>query len=174
MEYSLEKSLPLLRNTPEILAIITRGLDEEWLFANEGGDTWSVFDVIGHLIHGERTDWMERMEIILERDDKHFKSFDRFAQFEESRGKTIGQLLEEFREAREHNINLLLSKKITPEHYRLKGIHPVFGEVTLSQLLATWVAHDLDHLSQIARVMAKQYKEAVGPWSAYLKIVNLQ
>lgn len=174
MEYSLERSLPLLRNMPEILATITHGLDEEWLFTNEGGETWSVFDVLGHLIHGEKTDWMERMEIILERDDKRFVSFDRFAQFEESKGKSIDRLLAEFKAAREHNINLLLSKKITQEDYSRKGIHPVFGEVTLSQLLATWVAHDMDHIAQIARVMAKQYKEAVGPWAAYLKVVNQQ
>ncbi len=174
MEFTLEKSLPILRNTPVVLAEMTRGLDEEWLFANEGGETWSVFDVLGHLVHGEQTDWMGRVEIILEQEDKQFQPFDRFAQFEASKGKSMDQLLAEFKAAREHNIALLLSKKITPEDYQRKGIHPAFGEVTLSQLLATWVTHDMDHIAQIARVIAKQYKEAVGPWSAYLKIVNQQ
>ncbi len=172
MEYSIEKAIPVLRNTPGVLAAMTLHLAGEWLFTNEGGETWSVFDVLGHLVHGEKTNWIQRLDYILEGQQRPFETFDRFAQFEESKGKTIDQLLTAFRQLREHNIALLLHKGITAEHYELIGHHPVFGAVKLSELLATWVAHDLDHIAQIARVMAKQYKEAVGPWQAYLKIVN--
>ena len=174
MEYSIEKALPVLQNTPAVLAAITRELPDEWLFTNEGGETWSVFDVLGHLVHGEKTNWIQRLDYILDGQRRPFETFDRFAQFEESKGKTVDQLLAEFKQLREENIALLLSKNITAETYALAGIHPVFGEVKVSELLATWVAHDLDHIAQISRVMAKQYKEAIGPWVTYLKIVNQQ
>jgi hypothetical protein len=174
MEYSIEKALPVLQNTPLVLAAITRGLPDEWLFVNEGGETWSVFDVLGHLVHGEKTNWIQRLDYILDGQRRPFGTFDRFAQFEESKGKTVGQLLEEFKHLREQNIALLRSRDITAAAYGLTGVHPAFGEVKVSELLATWVAHDLDHIAQIARVMAKQYKEAIGPWVAYLKIVNQQ
>ena len=140
---------------------------------NEGGETWSVFDVIGHLIHGEKTDWMTRIEIILsDGPKKEFKSFDRFAQFEESKGKSLEQLLKEFVVVRELSLKKLKGLHLTENDYKKTGIHPKFGAVTLSQLIATWAVHDLDHISQISRVMAKQYKEQTGPWVEYLKILR--
>lgn len=149
------------------------GLPEEWLNNNEGEDTWSPYDVVGHLVHGERTDWIGRMNIILsDAEDKTFKPFDRFAQFEDSKGKTITILLNEFAELREQNLNTLQEKDITEEDFARTGIHPAFGKVKLSQLLSTWVVHDLSHIAQISRVMAKQYKEAVGPWQEYLSILK--
>jgi hypothetical protein len=173
MDYNVNKACDVLKRTPLILDNLLRGLDDEWLFSNEGADTWSPFDVLGHLLHGERTDWIDRLEIILSNhSQKTFKSFDRFAQFEESRGKTIDNLLDEFKAAREKNIQLLLSKNITRSDFEKTGIHPVFGEVRLKNLLSTWVAHDLDHIYQIVRVMSKQYSEEVGPWFQYLRILN--
>ncbi len=129
--------------------------------------------MLGHLIHGEKTDWLVRAEIILSKGTQQkFDSFDRFAQFEESKGKTLAQLLEEFKNVRKKNLALLESKKLTANDLQKKGMHPAFGEVTLEQLLATWATHDLGHLGQIARVMAKQYKSAVGPWVQYLPILT--
>jgi len=140
---------------------------------NEGGETWSVFDVIGHLIHGEKTDWITRMEIILsEGGNKEFKTFDRFAQLEESKGKSLEQLLKEFLAARELNLAKLISFKLTENDFKKTGIHPKFGAVTLSQLIAAWTVHDLDHISQISRVMSKQYKDPSGPWIEYMKILR--
>lgn len=172
MDFNINESLPILRNTPSALRAITANLSDEWLHNNEGGDTWSVYDIVGHLIHGETTDWIARLEKILSNDDKTFKPFDRFAQFRDSKGKTLAQLLDEFQQAREKNIETLLSKDLSPEHYNAEGIHPAFGTVKLSQLLATWAVHDLNHIAQVSRVMAKQYKEAVGPWTAYLRILQ--
>jgi hypothetical protein len=173
MEFDLKKSTEILRRTPYVLETLLQGLSEEWTHTNEGDATWSPFDVVGHLIHGEKTDWMIRMEIILSKGTQEkFTSFDRFAQFEESKGKNLTQLLEEFKSIRKQNIALLASKKLTAADLQKKGVHPVFGEVTLQQLLATWTAHDLGHLGQIARVMAKQYKTAVGPWKQYLPILE--
>ena len=146
----------------------------DWTYVNEGGETWTVYDILGHLIHGEKTDWIPRAEIILsENTDKTFKPFDRFAQFEDSEGKSLNQLLDEFKILRRKNIAHLLSKKITGKNLEEKGIHPAFGEVNLSQLLATWVVHDLNHIAQISRVMAKQYKAETGPWIAYLSILQM-
>jgi hypothetical protein len=173
MNFSIEKSIEILERTPVVLEAMLQDVSAEWTENNEGGETWSPFDVVGHLVHGEKTDWIARMEIILsDAGDKTFKSFDRFAQFEESRGKTLGQLLDEFKSLRQKNIAHLRSKNLTFENLEEKGVHPDFGEVRLSQLLATWIVHDLDHIAQIARVMAKQYKEAVGPWVKYLKVLN--
>jgi DinB family protein len=173
MNFTLEKSIEILERTPGVLDAMLQNVSADWTSINEGGESWSVYDIIGHLIHGEKTDWMPRAEIILaEKPDKKFELFDRFAQFEESKGKSLQQLLEEFKVLRKKNIELLLSKNITNKTLEEKGIHPAFGEVTLSQLLATWVAHDLNHIAQIARVMAKQYKSAVGPWTAYLRILQ--
>ncbi len=173
MSFDLEKAIEILTRTPEVLASLLTGLSDEWIYQNEGEETWSPFDVIGHLIHGEKTDWVQRMEIILnDGNDKEFKPFDRFAEFEESQGKSLNQLLTEFRDLRQQNLMILLSKPIDKETLHLKGIHPAFGEVTLKQLLATWVAHDLGHLAQIARVMAKQYTDEVGPWKEYLPILH--
>lgn len=173
MEFSVEKAIEILERTPVALSVLLTGLSPDWTSHNEGGDTWAVYDVIGHLIHGDKTDWLARTELILsDASPKTFEPFDRFAQFENSKGKSLPQLLEEFKEVRSFNLTRLRQLAIQPEDLRKTGIHPAFGEVTLSQLLATWVAHDLDHVSQISRVMAKQYKAEVGPWIAYLKILN--
>ena len=172
MEFSVERSLPILHNTPTVLKDMTANMANEWLYTNEGGDTWSVYDIVGHLVHGERTDWITRLEKVMSDNDKEFKPFDRFAQFNESRGKTLEQLLDEFRELRDHNIRILLLKNIELKDHDREGIHPAFGKVKLSQLLATWAVHDLNHIGQVARVMAKQYKEAVGPWVEYLRILK--
>jgi hypothetical protein len=173
MNFNLTKSLEILERTPQVLTTLLSGLSTEWIQNNEGVDSWSAYDVIGHLIHGEKTDWLVRTEIILsDKADKAFALFDRFAQFEQSKGKTISQLLTEFQELRNKNLAVLKSKGITTEDLRKTGAHPAFGEVTLEQLLATWVAHDLGHIAQIARVMAKQYKEEVGPWREYLPILD--
>jgi hypothetical protein len=174
MNFTLEKSLEILERTPDVLITMLRGISVEWTSANEGGETWSVFDILGHLIHGEKTDWIPRTEIILSENnrDKKFEPFDRFAQFENSKGKTLNQLLKEFKKFRKRNIEYLISKNITDKDLEEKGIHPALGEVTLSQLLSTWVVHDLNHITQISRVIAKQYKTEVGPWIEYLKILQ--
>lgn len=173
MHFSLEHSLQILEATPATLSSLLRHLSPEWTTANEGPETWSAYDVIGHLIHGEKTDWLARAEIILSNaPERAFKPFDRFAQFEESKGKTLHELLDDFKNIRKESIARLRSLHIEPEDLTRTAIHPTFGEVTLSQLLSTWVVHDLDHISQISRVMAKQYTEAVGPWIAFLKILR--
>ncbi len=173
MNFTLEKSIEILQRTPGVLSAMLQGISNEWTSNNEGGDTWSVYDIVGHLIYGEKTDWIPRAEIILsEEEDKTFEPYDRFAQFKESKGKSLQQLLEEFEKLRSKNIEQLLSKSLTTKDLEKTGIHPAFGEVTLTQLLATWAVHDLNHISQIARVMAKQYEAAVGPWREYLGILK--
>lgn len=173
MNFTLKKSLEILKCTPEVLNAMLNNASYDWTSKNEGGETWSVFDIVGHLIHGEKTDWMIRVEIILsEKADKTFKPFNRFAQFEESKGKSLPELLDEFKILRKNNIANLLSKGLTEKNLNDKGFHPALGEVTLSQLLSTWVVHDLNHTAQICRVMAKQYKEDVGPWIEYLGILK--
>lgn len=173
MQYAIEKSIAVLERTPATLSCLLSGLPEDWVLHNEGGDTWNVYDVIGHLVHGEETDWMTRTILIMSDNiDKHFIPFNRFAQFETSNGKSLQQLLDEFKDRRATNIAQLRQLHITAADLHRTGIHPAFGEVSLSQLLATWVVHDLDHIAQIARVMAKQYKDAVGPWVEYLKILR--
>lgn len=173
MQYNLNDAVNILERTPILLRTMLEGLPEEWLNNNEGEDTWSPYDVVGHLVHGEKTDWIGRMSIILsDAEDKTFEPFDRFAQFEDSKGKTITMLLDEFAALREQNLNTLQEKGITEEDFVRTGIHPAFGEVKLSQLLSTWVVHDLSHMAQISRVMAKQYKEEVGPWQEYLSILK--
>lgn len=173
MQFDLKKSLDILTRTPYVLDTLIGGIDDEWIHNNEGKDTWSPFDIVGHLIHGERTDWIPRTNLILsDSPTKEFESFNRFAQFEESKGKTLHQLLDTFKILRKENIFVLKSKNITGEDLSKKGVHPAFGEVTLKQLLATWTAHDLSHLAQIARVMAKQYTHEVGPWKQYLPILT--
>ncbi|MEO5778127.1 MAG: DinB family protein [Flavobacterium sp.] len=173
MEFNLSKSIEILERTPQVLTTLLSGLSNEWIQNNEGEETWSPYDVIGHLIQGEKTDWIVRTEIILSNEaDKNFALFDRFAQFEESKGKTISDLLNEFQELRTKNLIALQSRQITPDDLQQTGIHPAFGEITLENLLATWVAHDLGHIAQIARVMAKQYKNEVGPWTEYIPILN--
>lgn len=173
MEFNLTKAIEILERTPQVLTTLLNGLSAEWIQNNEGEETWSPFDIIGHLIHGEKTDWIVRTEIILsDQPDKTFASFDRFAQFEESKRKSISQLLDEFQNLRKQNLVALKSKNLNFEDLNKTGVHPVFGAVTMKQLLSTWVAHDLGHLAQISRVMAKQYKDEVGPWQNYLPVLN--
>lgn len=170
--FHLNTHYTLLSRTPSVLEILLSGLPDELLFSNEGGESWSPFDIVGHLIHGEKTDWIPRMEIILAQNPGSvFEPFDRFAQFEASKGKSIHQLLKEFRSLREANLAVLTAKNLQPYHLELKGFHPALGEVTLAQLLSTWTVHDLNHIAQIARVIAFQRKDDVGPWKAYLGIL---
>ncbi len=174
MNFTLTKSLEILERTPDVLNSLLQNLSYDWTSNNEGGETWSAYDIVGHLIHGEKTDWIPRAEIILSgKPDKSFERFDRFAQFKESKGKSLTVLLDEFKRLRKKNLAYLRSKKLTDKNLEEKGNHPDFGEVTLSQLLSTWVVHDLNHIAQIARVMAKQYKEEVGPWIKYLGILKV-
>ncbi len=173
MDYNVATSLEILEHTPAVLKLMLQHLSPEWTSVNEGAGTWTVYDVIGHLIHGEKTDWMPRALIILsDKEDKSFEPFDRFAQMQQANTASLSQLLEEFSTLRKTNIEKLKEQHITALRLNDQGIHPAFGNVTLGQLLATWTVHDLNHIAQISRVMAKQYKEAVGPWTAYLKILQ--
>ncbi|MEQ8523154.1 DinB family protein [Gracilimonas sp.] len=173
MKFNLEHSIEILQRTPAILNEMLSNLPSEWTSANEGPNIWSPFDVVGHLIHGEKTDWIPRMKIILSsQTDKTFQPFDRFAQFEESKGKSLEQLLEEFKNLRNANIEQLKNQKLGSGDFEKKGFHPDFGEVNLSQLLSSWVVHDLNHIAQISRVMANRYKSEVGPWVNYLGILK--
>jgi len=173
MNFSVSSSLEILFHTPLVLEALLKDLSDEWIYGNEGENTWSPFDIVGHLIHGEKTDWMSRLEIILDGDpDKRFKPFDRFAQFEDSQGKSLEELLSQFKSLREINLEKLKSINITDKMLDYTGVHPDFGKVTLRELLSTWVVHDLGHISQISRVMAKQYKGEVGPWMEYLPVLT--
>jgi hypothetical protein len=173
MEHDLQHTIALLSRTPAALNALLRDLPETWTSCNEGENTWSVFDVIGHLIHGERTDWMPRAKLVLEFGEaRAFEPFDRWGHLRESRGKSLGQLLDEFARLRSENLAELRALNLRPEDLERRGRHPALGVVTLSQLLATWAAHDLTHLHQISRIMAQQYREAVGPWSEYLGVLR--
>ena len=173
MEYDLDQAVALLSKTPLILKAWLADLPREWTANNEGPETWSPYDVVGHLIHGERTDWIPRARTILaDGEARPFDPFDRLAQFTESQGRTLDELLAEFAAAREENLNILRELKIGAAELEKTGQHPALGRVRLRELLATWVAHDLDHLGQIARTMAKQYVQEVGPWRAYLSILE--
>ncbi len=173
MEHSLPDTISFLARTPTALNSLLRDLPDSWTFRNEGENTWSAFDVVAHLIHAERTDWIPRTKIVLQfGDTRPFDSFDRWGHVRESQGKSLGQLLDEFARLRSENLNELRGLDLTPEDLARRGIHPTLGVVTLSELLATWVVHDLTHLHQIARIMAHQYREAVGPWSAYLGVLQ--
>jgi len=172
-EFNLTDAIALLSRTPATLDVLLRRLPDVWVRPNEGGDTWSAFDIVGHLIVGERTDWMPRARIILERGESQpFTRFDRFAQFEEFRDASLDQLLDEFARLRSENLVALEGLNLQPDDFLRRGMHPGLGVVTLSQLLATWAAHDLTHLHQLSRVMAHQYREAVGPWTAYLGVMQ--
>ena len=171
--FALDESLALLERTPRLLDLWLRGLPEGWVDGNEGGESWSPYVVVGHLIHGEKTDWMPRLRRILEHHDRvAFDPYDRFAQFRESAGKSMGELLDEFAALRAENLRRLASLGLTEAQLDLPGRHPSLGAVTLRMLLATWVAHDFDHVIQIARVMANQYAEEVGPWREYLRVIS--
>ena len=174
MKFSFDDALPILRTTPAVLRAWLSPLPDSWILANEGPDTWSAFDVVGHLIHGERTDWIPRVELLLVHGElRAFTPFDRFAQFRDSRGKSLLQLLDSFAELREANVARLESFNLVSADLDRRGRHPELGQVTLGQLLATWVAHDLNHLGQIARVMGRQYTETVGPWLEYLPMLGI-
>lgn len=172
MEFDLEKGIAVLERTPATLKTMLLGLPEEWVMSNEGGDSWSPYDVVGHLVSLERVDWIPRARIILEHgDSRPFDPVDRFAMFGESKGKTLEQLLDDLAKLRQANISSLRGMKLKPEDFLLAGKHPALGDVNLGQLLATWVVHDLNHIHQIAQTMARQYKEAVGVWSEYLLVL---
>jgi DinB superfamily len=182
-EFSLADAIALLTRTPATLDALLRGLPDIWVRRNEGrasegrgkegNDTWSPFDIVGHLIVGERTDWMPRARIILQHGEaRPFDPFDRFAQEKESQGKSLAQLLDEFARLRKENLAALQALNFQPEDLARRGTHPELGVVTLSELLATWAVHDLTHIHQISRVMAHQYRDAVGPWSAYLGVLK--
>ena len=171
--FDLPTGVAVLERTPRVLRTLLDGLSPAWTDATEGPDTWSPYVVVGHLIHGERADWIPRARVILAQGaSRRFEPFDRFAQFRESEGKSLAELLDEFERLRAENLATLAGWRLTDAQLALEGEHPEFGPVTLRQLLATWVAHDLGHVAQIARVMAKQYREAVGPWRAYLSIMD--
>lgn len=168
----LDDAVAILERTPAILNAWLEGMPETWTRATEGDGTWSPYDVIGHLIHGERTDWIPRARHILAGERRPFEPFDRMAQFAESEGKSLHELLAIFADARRENVTALAGMNLTDEALDRRGLHPELGEVTLGQLLAAWVVHDLDHVAQIARTMAKVYTEATGPWSLYLSILK--
>jgi len=171
--FVLADAIDILARTPTALDALLRGLPNAWITAHEGGETWSPFDIVGHLIHGERTDWLPRAKIILEHGDaRPFERFDRLAQFEESAGRTLDSLLDEFASLRRRNLQELRALELAPADLERRGRHPEFGTVTLGQLLATWTAHDLDHVMQISRVLGRQYSDEVGPWRAYLRIIS--
>jgi hypothetical protein len=167
------EALMILSRTPAALDALLRGLPDEWIAAHEGPGTWSPYDVVGHLIHADRTNWLTRARVILEHgEDRGFDPFDREGQFAASAGRTLASLLDEFAAVRRHSLDELTTLHLTDAELDRRGRHPDFGVVTLRELLATWVAHDLDHIIQIARVLGRQYTDAVGPWRAYLRIVR--
>jgi hypothetical protein len=173
MNFDLGAQVPLLERTPRTLRAMLEGLPPEWTDGDEGAGTWSPFAIVGHLVHGERANWIPRARMILEQGAAMpFPPFDREAQFRDSAGKPLTELLDELARLRSANLATLASWKLDARQMSLEGLHPEFGRVTLSQLLATWVAHDLGHVAQAARVMARQYREAVGPWRAYLPVMD--
>jgi hypothetical protein len=173
MKFELDKAIEILRQTPYTLMRMLDGLSPEWTRSRGDMENWSPYDVIGHLIHGEETDWIPRAEIILEHGTgRPFDKYDRLAQFERSKGRPLSDLLQEFAHLRSHSLEKLVNFGLTPERLALKGMHPALGEVTLEQLLSAWVVHDLNHIRQIVAYMAREYSEAVGPWKEYLSIID--
>jgi hypothetical protein len=173
MHFNLDHAISVLTSTPQVLRAMLQNLPSELTASNEGGETWSPFDVIGHLIHGERTDWIPRLNIILQHGESQpFEPFDRFAQFEASKGRTLGELLDTFERLRADSVDALKGSNLGPEDLAKVGKHPELGRVTAEELIATWVVHDLGHINQITRTMAKQYRGAVGPWQAYLSVLK--
>jgi hypothetical protein len=169
----LDESIAILERTPAVLNAMLRDLPDVWINATEGPGTWSPYVVIGHLIHGETTDWIPRLEIILEHGpSRPFDPFDMTAQFRESAGKSLPTLLDDFATLRRNNVARLRARELKPEELELQGTHPALGPVTVRQLLATWTAHDLAHILQVSRVMAKRYKQEVGPWAQFLSVMK--
>ena len=172
-DLDLKEAVQVLRATPGTLAVLLDGAPESWLSENEGGDSWSSYDIVGHLVHGEKTDWITRARTILEHgESRTFEPFDRFAQFRDSAGRNVDDLLDEFGKLRAENVAELEAWSLTEADLDRTGTHPALGTVTLRQLIATWVVHDLGHIRQIARVLAKQYAGEVGPWEQYLRVVS--
>lgn len=171
--FDLREAVVVLERTPATLAALLQNLPDGWLLADEGPETFTPREVVGHLIHGERTDWIPRARIILEQGEaRAFDPYDRFAQRREMEGKTTPRLLEEFAELRRGNLAVLQGWKLDAAALARRGRHPDLGVVTLEQLLATWVMHDLSHVAQIGRVMAKRYAADVGPWQAYFNVLR--
>ena len=173
MKYTVEQAIEILERTPAVLTALLEGLSDDWIINNEGPETFSPYDVVGHLIHGEKTDWTARAKMILEfGNTKTFERWNRVAMYEESKDKSLQQLLNEFAAIRKVNIIWFTSLQLTETDLDKKGMHPVLGDVTLRHLLSTWVVHDLTHIAQITRVMAKQYKEEMGPWPEFFRILS--
>jgi hypothetical protein len=173
VEFRVDAALPVLERTPSVLRALLGGLPGAWVSATEGPGTWSPFDVVGHLIHGERTDWIPRVEHLLRYGDAvPFPPFDREAMFAASQGQSLAQLLDTFESLRAGSVERLRALGLTEADLERRGRHPELGVVTLGQHLSTWVAHDLGHIGQIVRTMAKQYATAVGPWKQYLSMLR--
>src|SRR5215210_6486008 len=173
VSFDLPETLDILGRTPAVVDTLLRGTSASWHGIDEGPDTWSAFDVVGHLIHGEETDWVPRARIILEHGEgRPFEPFDRFAQFGRFAGGSLDPLLDRFAELRQANLGIVRNWRLTETQLALPGRHPELGPVNLRQLLATWAVHDLNHIAQIARVMAKRYTQEVGAWRPYLSILN--
>lgn len=173
MEFDLAQAMEILSRTPSTLDSLLRGLPEPWVRSNEGGDTWSPFDIVGHLAHGEETDWITRAKIILEHGDSlKFEPFDRYAQFEKNVSRTLDELLDDFAILRERNLKKLQAMDLKKSDMDRAGMHPELGRVNLGQLLACWVVHDLGHIGQVVRVMSKLYSTEVGPWKEYLRVLQ--
>ncbi len=173
MQFDIEQATSILSRTPSVFDALLRDLPDPWVASNEGENTWSPFDVVGPLVHCEKTDWIPRARLILEKGESQvFESLDRFAHFEESRGKGIVELLNEFSALRSANLFTLGEFALSASDLQRKGLHPDFGVVTLGQLLATWVVHDLGHIAQTNGVMAKQYADQVGPWAEYVPVLT--
>lgn len=173
MDFQLSQTIEILSQTPSTVKSLLGNLSDEWTFASQGENNWTPFDVVGHYIHCEETDWIPRARIILAQDENRtFEPFDRFGHFEKVKNKTLSELLETFADLRRKNLEILTAWNLNEDKLNLKGIHPDFGEVTLKQLLATWAVHDLTHIRQIVIVLAKQYKENVGEWKNYLSILQ--
>ncbi|BCE04965.1 DinB family protein [Bacillus paralicheniformis] len=172
MNFQLEEAIEILERTPQTLSQLLTGLSSPWISCDEGADTWNAFDVVGHLIEGEKNNWLPRIKLIVTKGaTEPFPPFDRFSQLNQNDGKTMEQLLNEFADIRRANLKTL-QQIIDPEtDFEQTGMHPEFGIVKLREQISTWVAHDLTHISQIARVLAKRYQDDVGPWRAYLRIL---
>ena len=171
--FSLPETIAVLARTPATLNTLLRGLPDVWTSHNEGSDTWTAFDIVGHLTFADRTDWLPRAQVILKRGEaRPFDPFDRLGQVKESRGKSLEQLLDEFNRVRNESLAALRALNLQPEDFDRRGRHPALGVVTLSELLSTWAIHDLTHLHQLTRVMAHQYRDAVGPFRAYLGVLH--
>ncbi len=173
MAFSVTETIQIIERTPAVLHAMLFSFPETLVHANEGRETWSVFDIVGHMIEGEKTDWIPRMNIILtNNDNKQFEPFNRFSQIEANTNKTLSTLLSEFDTLRKQNVYILQEKNLQEEDLQKTGIHPEFGQVTLSQLIATWAVHDLNHIAQICRVISYKYRQETDPWIKYLRILQ--